>query len=79
MILTRHQYEELNEELLKYYQYAIDNMEKDKEGRLKENYALGVYTGMGHVLSLMGVKLDREEQDKIQISPESVEIAGKSE
>ena len=79
MILTRHQYEELNEELLKYYQYAIDNMEKDKEGRLKENYALGVYTGMGHALSLMGVKLDREEQDKIQISPESVEIAGNSE
>lgn len=76
MTLTRKQYEVLNEELSHYYVYAIENMEKDEEGRLKENYPLGVYVGMAHGLSLLGIKLDRDIDNRVEISPDSVEFAG---
>lgn len=54
-------------------------MEEDKEGRLKENYALGVYIGMAYCLSLLGIKLEKDDQSRLEISPSSVEPAGNIE
>ena len=75
-MITREQYEELNKQLNHYYSYALKNMEEDKEGRLKENYALGVYIGMAYCLSLLGIKLEKDGQSRLEISPSSVEPAG---
>lgn len=79
MILTRKQYEAINDELSHYYMYALEHMEKDGE-RLQENYSLGVYVGMAHILGLLGIKLEKSfGTNQIEISPLSVKFAGEDE
>ena len=75
MIISRKQYEELNKLLEHYYEYALKNMEEDEEGRLKENYALGVYVGIAHTLEKIGILLEKDTGGKVEINPDCVESA----
>lgn len=75
MKITREQYEDLNKLLNHYYEYALKNMEQDKEGRLKENYSLGVYVGIAHALQSVGIQLERDNSGKIEINPACVKAA----
>ena len=76
MKISRAQYEKLNKMLNHYYEYALKNMEEDTEGRLKENYSLGVYVGLAHALKNVGISLERDTMGKIEINPACVEPAG---
>lgn len=76
MKISRAQYEKLNEILNYYYEYALKNMEEDTEGRLKENYPLGVYVGLAYGLKNVGISLERDTTGKIEINPACVEPAG---
>lgn len=78
MVLTRKQYEDLNSELDYFYHYALKNMRRE-DSVLQENYSLGVYVGMAHILSLLGIPLERDQSGHVEINPSGVEIAGSTE